>query len=47
MVRVAEGVEFLGAVISGYIISNLRFADDIATFVESSNDLQTFVYNIH
>ena len=47
MVRAAEGVEYLGAVISGYTISNLRFADDIATLVESSNDLQTMASNIH
>ena len=47
MVRAAEGVKYLGAVISGYTISNLRFADDIATLAESSNDLQAMVSNMH
>ena len=46
MVRAAEGVEYLGAVISGYTISNLRFSDDIATLAESNNDLQ-MESNIH
>ena len=47
MVRAAEGVEHLGAVVSGYTISNLHFVDDIATLAESSNDLQTIINNIH
>ena len=47
MVRAAEGVEYLEAVISGYTISNLCFADDIAILAESNNDLQTMVSDIH
>ena len=46
-VRAAEGVKYLGAVISGYTISSQRFADNIATFAESSYDLQTLVNSIH
>ena len=40
MARVADGVEHLGSVISDCTISNLRFADDIATLAESSDHLQ-------
>ena len=47
MTRAADGVEHLGAVISGCIVSNLRFADDIVTLADSSNELQTIVKNIH
>ena len=47
MIRAAEGVEYLGTVIFGYTISNLHFADDIATLAESSNYLQTMVSKIH
>ena len=47
IVRAVEGVEYLGAVISSYTVSNLRFSDDIATLVKSNNGLQTMVSNIH
>ena len=36
-----------GAVISGHVISNLRFADDIAVLEESEDGLQRLVSNIH
>jgi len=35
-----------GAVISGYVISNLRFADDIAALAETEEELQHMVNNI-
>ena len=47
MERAAEGTDDIGAVISGLIISNLRFADDIATLAESRMSLQDMVRNIN
>ena len=37
----------IGATISGFLCSNLRFADDIALLAESSGDLQSQVNNLH
>ena len=47
MARASDEVEHIGVVISGFTITNLRFANDIATLAESSDDLQTLVSNIH
>ena len=47
MTRAAEGIDDIGAVISGSIISNLRFADGIATLAESRMSLQDMVRNIN
>ena len=37
----------IGATISGFLCSNLRFADDIALLTESDGDLQSQVNNLH
>ena len=36
----------VGAVLSGHIVNNLRFADDIAAVAENSHDLRLIVDNI-
>ena len=36
-----------GAIISGHVISNRRFADDIAVREKSTDGLQRLVSNIH
>ena len=46
MARAAEGIDDIRAVISGSIISNLRFADDIATLAESRVSLQDMVRTV-
>ena len=37
----------IGATISGFLCSNLRFADDIALLTEGDRDLQSQVNNLH
>ena len=37
----------IGVTISGFLCSNLRFADDIALLAESDRDLQSQVNNLH
>ena len=47
MARASEGMEHLGEIISASIISNLCFANDIGTLVESRNGLLEMVSNIN
>jgi len=37
----------IGATISGFLCSNLRFADDIALLAESESDLQSHIDSLH
>ena len=37
----------LGAIVSGSIVSNLKFADDIGLLSESADDLQTLINRAH
>ena len=47
MARAAVEIDDIEAVISGSIISNLRFADDISMLAESSMSLQDMARNIN
>ena len=47
VIALALGGNEVGATISGNLISNLRFADDICLVATSNDDLQQFVDAVH
>ena len=44
---VSEDCKKLGINVDGYNFKDLRFADDIALFTGSENDLQTLIERVH
>ena len=42
-----EDCKKLGINVDGYVLKNLRFADDIALIADSENDLQTLIELVH